>query len=85
MRPTPGQLADMITRAVADDSAVICHSTLWRNDADNAVCRRFYDRLPTRPLQVARLLGMVESGPVAVYEQDVRGHRGGDEPVTPPR
>ena len=59
MHLEPGRLADMVDQAVAEDSAIICHSTLYRDDVDNAVCRGFYDRHRTQPLQVAQWLGLI--------------------------
>jgi hypothetical protein len=53
----PGRVAGMVRGAKADESAIICHSTL---DGPNAVCRGFFDRHPTQPLQVAERLGLVE-------------------------
>jgi hypothetical protein len=55
----PGCLAGMVADAKANESAIICHSTLYRERVDNAVCRGFFDRHPTQPLQVAERLGLV--------------------------
>lgn len=52
----PGRAKELIRAATRDDSAIICHSTL---SGDQAVCRGFYDKHPTSPLQVAERLGMV--------------------------
>lgn len=52
----PGRLRGMVDQAKRNDSAIICHKTL---DGDNAVCRGFYDRFPTLPLQLAERLGFV--------------------------
>lgn len=64
MRLRPGRLAGMVAEAKAEESAIICHSTLYRDDVDNAVCRGFADRHPTRPLQIAERLGLVEYDPL---------------------
>ena len=64
MHLEPGRLADMVDQAVAEDSAVICHSTSYRDDVDNAVCRGFYDRHRTQPLQVAQRLGLIRFDPI---------------------
>lgn len=48
-----GRLRSMIDSARAHESAIICHATL---DGENAVCRGFYDRYPTAPLQIAARL-----------------------------
>jgi hypothetical protein len=60
MKLAPGRLAGMVADARADSSAIICHSTLYQPGVDNAVCRGFFDRHPTQPLQVAERLGLVE-------------------------
>lgn len=52
-----GRVEEMIEQATNDESAIICHSTL---DGDNAVCRGFYDKHPTAPLQIADRLGFIE-------------------------
>ncbi len=52
----PGRVAGMVADATRKESAIICHQTL---DGKNAVCRGFYDRHPTQPLQVAGRLGLV--------------------------
>ncbi len=60
MRLEPGRLAGMVADAKAADSAIICHSTLYEPNVHNAVCRGFFDRYPTAPLQIAERLGLVE-------------------------
>jgi len=55
-----GRLAGMVSDAKANESAIICHSTLYQDGVDNAVCRGFYDRHLTQPLQIAQRLGLVE-------------------------
>jgi hypothetical protein len=57
MRLAPGRVADMVALATRNESAIVCHDTL---DGDNAVCRGFFDRHPTQPLQVAERLGLIE-------------------------
>lgn len=59
MRLEPGRLAGMVRSATEADSAIICHSTIYRDDVDEAVCRGFFDRHPTTPLQVAERLGYI--------------------------
>ena len=57
MRLQPHRVKEMVQQAVGNDSAIISHKTL---DTDqNAVCRGFFDRFPTQPLQVAQRLEMV--------------------------
>lgn len=58
MRLQLGRLKGMIEDAQRDDSAIVCHSTL-EPGVDNAVCRGFYDRYKTTPLQLAERLGMI--------------------------
>lgn len=53
----PGRVKDMVAEARAEESAIICHSTL---SGDNAACRGFFDRYPTQPLQIAERLGLIE-------------------------
>lgn len=52
-----GRLKEMVEKSLENESAITCHSTL---DRDNAVCRGFYERYQTQPLQVATRLGMIE-------------------------
>ncbi len=59
MHLAPGRVAEMVKEAKANDSAIICHSTLYRPDVGNAVCRGYFDRHPTAPLQVADRLGLI--------------------------
>jgi hypothetical protein len=56
MQLRPGRVRDMVDSARAEESAIICHKTL---DGDNAVCRGFFDRYPTQPLQIAERLGLI--------------------------
>lgn len=64
MHPAPGRLAAMVNDAHANESAIICHSTLYREGVDHAVCRGFFDRHRTPPLQVAERLGLIEFDPL---------------------
>jgi hypothetical protein len=52
-----GRVRQMVDEAKAAQSAIVCHKTL---DGDNAVCRGFYDRFPTQPLQIAERMGIIE-------------------------
>lgn len=57
MQLRSGRVRQMIDEARERDSAIVCHQTL---DVDHqAVCRGFFDRYPTTPLQLAARLGMV--------------------------
>lgn len=55
MRLPAGRLAGMIRSAIADDSAIICHSTLYGQAPQEGVCRGFFDRYgrDTLPLRLA--------------------------------
>lgn len=57
MSLVPGRVEQMVAKAERDASAIICHDTLG---GDNAVCRGFFDRHKTAPLQVAERLGVIE-------------------------
>lgn len=52
----PGRVAEMVKGATADESCIPCHDTLGRTPA---VCRGFFDRHATAPLQIASRLGLV--------------------------
>ena len=52
-----GRRAQMVREALANDAAIICHSTL--GDGANAVCRGFFDAHDTRPLLLARALDAI--------------------------
>lgn len=63
MKLPPGRLAEMVNGAVENESCIPCHSTLPYApyySAEQSVCRGFFDRHPTQPLQVAERLGLVE-------------------------
>lgn len=57
MHLDPGRVDELVREATANVSAITCHETY---DVDNAVCRGFFDRHPTTPLQLASRLGMIE-------------------------
>lgn len=59
MRLGRGRLADLVESNVAGDSALTCHSTLYRDDVEPAVCRGFFDGYTTTPLQLAERLGLI--------------------------
>ena len=60
MQLAPGRLADLVRENVEADSALTCHSTLYGEAEHNAVCRGFFDRHATTPLQLAERLGLIE-------------------------
>lgn len=62
MQLRPGRLRGMIDEAIANDSCIPCHHRLMMagcTDGD-AVCRGFFDRYKTQPLQVAERLQLIE-------------------------
>lgn len=63
MRLEPGRVEGMIAEATANQSAIHCHSTIYRDDTDRAVCRGFFDNHPTFPLQLAAAMGIIEEVP----------------------
>jgi hypothetical protein len=63
MRLKPGRVAQMVSEALKNDSAIICHGTL---DGAQAVCRGFFDRhwrdtLPLRAAVALKVLQEVQS------------------------
>lgn len=62
-----GRLRDMIDTAKENDTAVVCHESL---DFDNAVCRGFFDRHWTTPLQWAARLGYITEVDPANFDND---------------
>lgn len=62
MHLLPGRVKDMVDGALRDDSAIVCHDTL--EGAYQAVCRGFWDKYDTTPLQVARRMGWWQAWPL---------------------
>lgn len=60
----PGRLRDMVKDAQRDEAGtIVCHETLeaWDGVGDrNAVCRGFFDRFRTAPLQIAERLDLIQ-------------------------
>lgn len=52
-----GRVEEMVAQATANESCITCHKTL---DGQQAVCRGFYDRHRTQPLQIAERLGFIK-------------------------
>ena len=69
----PGRLEQMIKGSVRDESAIICHETL---NGDRAVCRGFFNKHKTQPLQLAERLGYLAEVDLAqpVWERGKRVH-----------
>jgi hypothetical protein len=60
MQLRAGRLADMVRDAVEHESAITCHSTLYRQAPQEGVCRGFFDRHPTLPLRLAVVMDVIE-------------------------
>jgi hypothetical protein len=61
MHLQPGTVERMVRKAVKQDSRIPCHETLDCMSAPgNSVCRGFFDRHKTTPLQIAERLKLVE-------------------------
>lgn len=59
-----GRLREMVDAARGDESTIVCHKTLHRDDGvQHAGCRGFFDRFPTTPLQIAERLGLIDFDP----------------------
>jgi hypothetical protein len=56
----PGRVEQMVNEAVEDQSCIPCHHHLYQGEAIEPVCRGFYDRHATQPLQIAERLGLME-------------------------
>lgn len=54
----PGRLRGMIDEARRNEGCIPCHKHL--NTGADAVCRGFFDRYPTAPLQIAERLGLIQ-------------------------
>lgn len=57
MQLRSGRVRGMVDEAREHESAIVCHQTL--DGREQSVCRGFFDRWPTTPLQLAERLGMV--------------------------
>jgi hypothetical protein len=69
MRLREGRLRDLVNQARADESYIVCHSTLPGMAPDGvqpAICRGFADRYSTQALQVIeRIFGFIDVDPPA--------------------
>jgi hypothetical protein len=57
MRLGPGRVKGMVRQAMKAESCIPCHETL---SGDGAVCRGFFDRYKTQPLQIAERLNFIK-------------------------
>ena len=56
----PGRLEGLVQAACEADSCIPCHETTYGADPrGEAVCRGFYERHRTAPLQIAERLGLI--------------------------
>lgn len=53
----PGRVEQMVRDATRKQSCIPCHDTL---SGEQAICRGFFEKHPTQPIQVAHRLGFVE-------------------------
>ena len=62
----PGRVKGMVDAAIASESAIICHSTLYSEGVDQAVCRGFFDKYTdrVRTLSMAVWANVIEYDPV---------------------
>ena len=58
MRLQPGRVEEMVEEATRDEGCIPCHKNL--TGEGEAVCRGFFDKHATQPLQVADRLGYIE-------------------------
>lgn len=62
-RPVDGARVAGMVRDTMDEpgATVVCHSTLYRDDVEHAICRGWYDRLGGRDpiLQMAAAMGVI--------------------------
>lgn len=60
MRLGPDRLRDLIDRNLSADSALTCHSTLYK-DVDEALCRGFVDAYgnDSTPLRMAKIFDVI--------------------------
>lgn len=61
MHLDPGRVEGMVEEATRRDSCIPCHQTIHTGRRNvQAVCRGFYDRHATGPLQLAEILDFIE-------------------------
>ncbi len=62
MQLRSGRVRQMVDDSLAQDSAIVCHGTIFYDGADqHAICRGFYDRHAEAvwPIRLARMLDRV--------------------------
>jgi hypothetical protein len=62
MKLKPGRLRRMVDQALKDDGQITCHSTIYEQAEQEAVCRGFYDRHADSvwPLRLARAMDRIQ-------------------------
>ena len=65
MQLEPGRLAELVKSNLEAQSALTCHSTLYRDDVPPAVCNGFYEAYArlTQPLWLAQRMDLIELDP----------------------
>ena len=58
MQLSKGRVKEMVELSRRNESCIVCHQTLGTKH--NAVCRGFFDKYPTAPLQLAQAMGFIE-------------------------
>ena len=65
----PGRVKGMVDAAIADDSCIPCHKTIYDENIEPSICRGFWDSYRHRswPLRLAESLGRIifDKPPVA--------------------
>ncbi len=59
MRLTPGRVASMVRECERQQSCIPCHKTTYGQEPGEAVCRGFFEKHATAPLQVAERMGVI--------------------------
>lgn len=70
MQLAEGRVAGMVDQALANDSVIPCHSTLYDPDVQPAVCRGYFARYwrAVAGLRLAQHMGLVVLDPVPSKE-----------------
>lgn len=70
----PGRVKGMVEESIREDTAITCHSTLYGQTENEAVCRGFFDSYAaqTAPLRAAVAMGIVAYDPVPSKEDGPR-------------
>ena len=70
MRLQEGRLKDLVDSNLAEDTALVCHATLYKDGVDNAVCRGYFDAYGTEvtPLRMAQMMDLIAYDPVPTKE-----------------